>query len=593
MRALKRSFGKLAQETSPRALFPDPPLIRFIPERDVCDCGGRLLVHKTRRKTVWGMTGPFIAHETVLQCSDCSSAFTSDSLLDLVQSRCNVAYDVMVFVGRSLFQRFRTAREVQDELLDRNVSLSLSEIDYLGRKFITYLAAGHRQATPRIRQAMQFNGGYILHLDAAHDGDAPALMTGMDGLSKIVLANVKLPSENADYIIPFLQEIKAQYGKPIACVHDMGKGILKAVAKVFPGIPDFICHFHFLRDIGKDFLGPAYQELRLRLRYHAATSRLNELVREARQRLYGQDTVAALPHKGIESSASSIASAYSLSLWCLYGKQAGDGYGFPFDRPLLEFAERILSLHGSMPEILDMFSLEDRKENQILLNLAKQVSCIAKDVYLLGKAVRELRWRCTVFDRLRKVMRIAPPDGSNGLKDEGDSQAFVSIRQGVEQFRKDIDSDSIPAGEKLSLKMAEQIDKYWNKLFADPIKVSTKDEMRTIYPSRTNNILEHLFRKVRRDHRRKTGNNAMRRTLQAMLADTPLVKNLNNPDYMEILLNGKNSLEELFSELGKAHPETMTETSVDSDRILPGFRRLMKIKNLPEHILKAGQTASH
>ena len=96
------------------------------------------------------MTGPFIAHETVLQCSDCSSAFTSDSLLDLVQSRCNVAYDVMVFVGRSLFQRFRTAREVQDELLDRNVSLSLSEIDYLGRKFITYLAAGivrpHRES---------------------------------------------------------------------------------------------------------------------------------------------------------------------------------------------------------------------------------------------------------------------------------------------------------------------------------------------------------------------------------------------------------------------------------------------------------------
>ena len=85
----------------------------------------------------------------------------------------------------------------------------------------------------------------------------------------------------------------------------------------------------------------------------------------------------------------------------------------------------------------------------------------------------------------------------------------------------------------------------------------------------------------------------MRRTLQAMLADTPLFKNLNNPDYMEILLNEKNSLEELFSELGKAHPETMTETLVDSDRILPGFLRIMKIKNLPEHILKAGQPASH
>jgi hypothetical protein len=37
----------------------------------------------------------------------------------------------------------------------------------------------------------------------------------------------------------------------------MGKGICKATAKVFPGTPDFICHFYFLRDIGKDFLEPA------------------------------------------------------------------------------------------------------------------------------------------------------------------------------------------------------------------------------------------------------------------------------------------------------------------------------------------------
>ena len=39
---------------------------------------------------------------------------------------------------------------------------------------------------------------------------------------------------------------------PIALVHDMGKGILLAVKEVFPGIKDFICHYHFLRDIGKD-----------------------------------------------------------------------------------------------------------------------------------------------------------------------------------------------------------------------------------------------------------------------------------------------------------------------------------------------------
>ena len=80
--------------------------------------------------------------------------------------------------------------------------------------------------------------------------------------------------------------------------------------------------------------------------------------------------------------------------------------------------------------------------------------------------------------------------------------------------------------------MAEQIDKYGDRLFADPIEVDTPNGKVTIYPQRTNNILEQFFRGIRRAHRRKTGNDSMGRTLQTMLADTPLVKNLDNPAYM-------------------------------------------------------------
>ena len=52
---------------------------------------------------------------------------------------------------------------------------------------------------------MQLSGGYILHLNATYEADAPALMTGLDSLSQFVLANVKLPNERAEYIIPFLK----------------------------------------------------------------------------------------------------------------------------------------------------------------------------------------------------------------------------------------------------------------------------------------------------------------------------------------------------------------------------------------------------
>lgn len=204
------------------------------------------------------MTTPFIAHETVLECPQCQRIFSSDDLRRIVPSRCNVAWDVLVFVGRSLFEHHRSVGQVRKALLARNVDLCASEVDYLGRKFITYLALAHRQATPRITRALKMAGGYILHLDATHEAEAPALMTGLDSLSEFVLGNVKLPSEGSDYVIEFLQQLRSDYGAPIACVHDMGTGICKAVAEVFPDTRDFVCHFHFLRDVGKDLIKPSY-----------------------------------------------------------------------------------------------------------------------------------------------------------------------------------------------------------------------------------------------------------------------------------------------------------------------------------------------
>ena len=538
------------------------------------------------------LTGPFVAHETLLQCPACSRVFDSDTLPRLVAPRCNVAYDVMVFIGQALFSRHRSTEEVRFELGARNVRLCASEVDYLGRKFISFLAMAHRQATPRIRRRMTWAGGYVLHLDATHEGDAPALMTGLDGLSKIVLANVKVPSENSTHITPFLRELQGTYGTPRACVHDMGTGICKAVAEVFPPTPDFICHFHFLRDIGKDYLEPAYRELRDRLRSHASTSRLRALVRDARQRLAEQCTQVSRLAKAIHSADPlkdngllPLACSYSLALWALQGKHSGDGYGFPFDRPLLHFAERLLDLNERLPAILQQHLNDDRNENKPLSKLARVVSEVAKES-AIHHAVKELRWRSETFDRLRKAMCIAPPGGGSGLNDDGTPEAMSTIQQGVELFRLRVDEDPQLAADPRSRKMAEQIDKYGEKLFADPIAVDTPTGNVTIYPQRTNNILEQFFRGLRRGQRRKTGNNSMSRMLRTMLADTPLVKNLDNPDYMDILLDGKANLEELFSALGRTTIFADDTSQADIDCILPGFRAITKLPKLPEQVLR-------
>jgi len=590
--ALDHCLTLLKQETLPGILFQRALVIRFRPDQNICQCGTLLVVLKTRCKKIKSMTGPFKAHETLLTCPKCDRVFTSQSLRRLVAKYCNVAWNVVVFVGQSLFQHHRTTEQVRRDLQTRHVTLSPSEIEYLGRKFITYLALGHRQATPHIDQTMRKNGGYILHLDATHEADAPALMTGMDGLTRFVLGNIKIPSEHSDSIVPFLQQLKCDYGVPIACVHDMGTGILKAVALVFPDTRDFICHFHFLRDVGKDLLNPAYAQLRKALRTHAATTNLNALIRQARQYIEKQSADTAWLALSIRDGKDlgeiehvSVISAYSLALWCLNGKKSGNGFGFPFDRPLLEFAQRLVILNDYLPEVQQWLPDNDLIGNRLFAKLVNKISDVVLDP-TFAEPSQELKWRCEIFDDLRKKMRIAEPGSKKGLNDDGTYQSMASIEQGVQQFRSRLQTDRTLTGDALCCKVVKQIDKYSNKLFADPIAVNTSSGSMTIYPQRTNNMLEQFFRNLRRGHRRKSGNNSMHRVLQAMLADTPLIKNLDNPKYMELLLNGKNRLEELFAELENNSCLDEVKPVPDTDRILPGFRKLTKMQDLPSLIFR-------
>jgi len=123
------------------------------------------------------------------------------------------------------------------------------------------------------------NGGYILHIDGTSEGASPHLITAIDEVTNFVLANVKVPSEKTQQVVPFLKDIKKQYGNPLAVTSDMGKALLKAISDVFPDIPNYICHFHFLRDIGKDLLEKEYSIIRNKLKKYGITSQLRYRLR--------------------------------------------------------------------------------------------------------------------------------------------------------------------------------------------------------------------------------------------------------------------------------------------------------------------------
>ena len=159
------------------------------------------------------------------------------------------------------------------------------------------------------------------------------------------------------------------------------------------------------------------------------------------------------------------------------------------------------------------------------------------------------------------------------------------VEDSVSKFENRMKKDAKLSSDRLVRKMLEQIDRYKEKLFAAPVIVDTPKGKIMVYPQRTNNILEQFFRGMRRAHRRKTGNDCMHREFSSKLADTPLVRNLENPEYMKILLDGKENLEELFAQLGESAIKDMERSQVENSHILPGFATLAKLKELPEKII--------
>ena len=580
-------------------LFSTPPLIEFRPSVNTCSvCGGALKVQKTRPRIVTTLhIGTFYAREVILVCHACGCQHRSEQLCNLVPPGANFGYDVLVYVGKALYITHHSEEEVVAKLDQKNIKISPRGVSSLGRKFITYLAIAHDRSSSDITEAMRLRGGYIFHLDATCEGRDPILMSGLDSISHIVLGNVKLPAEDEKHIVPFLQRMKKSFGIPVALVHDMGRGILKAVAEVFPEVPDFICHFHFLRDIGKDLLGDHYDIIRKRLSKHQVSSKLRYRAKQIKQATNQCPELIDLLEAGIEDNLLPTVSleslddlnVYTLIKWTLEGKSQGDGYGFPFDHPHLSFAKRIRQLHTHVVGLKK--SHRQTHNHKPTVKIQCDLKKIIKDK-VLWNAVDELEKRIIVFERLRKAMRIAPASGRYGLNDEGCKIDIRTIEYRVKKFRTWLTSRKDYSKNYDAQKMIVQIDKYWEKLFADPVTVQTASGPLKIQPQRTNNILEQFFRNLKRGNRRKTGNKSCGRMLRTMLAETPLVKNLQNPDYMKILLKEKTSLAEVFAGIEiEILREELRKAQSNPEEIPLKIKRLIAMTDYPEKLMKMVERA--
>jgi hypothetical protein len=520
----------------------------------------------------------------------------------LIPEYCNFGYDIIVFIGESLFLRCRNYQKIRLELQQKNVWISESEIAFLAKKFVLYLGVAHRLAHRKTKKYLRMNGGYILHLDGTCDGGSPHLISVLDGITEIVLDNRKLPSENAGDLIPFLQSIKKAYGVPLAVVSDMGKGIAVAVETVFSNVPVFICHYHFLKSVGKNLLGDDNDIVRERLRKHNTRAVLIRVRNRLGKILSDSPVLIDALATGLESERLPaecplgpvpVVAVYTLISWILDSSSQGNGFGFPFDQSYLAFYQRLQEAGERLHQLFRIQLQGNWKENKVYSTMSHDLIGVLNDA-ILRKAALRMEEKVVVFNRLRKAMRITLPEAKRGLNDNGERSATMkTIEKEVGTFRAWLTKSDGYSKHKECRKLVEQLDTYAEKLFADPIVAQTAAGTMLIQPQRTNNILEQFFRKLMRTYRKKNGFSSVDRVLKTMLSDTPLTMNLSNTEYMQILLAGKNTLEERFAEIdAKEVRDRLAESKPDAARIFPQVKKILRIPDLPKSLVSLLEQAA-
>ena len=556
---MRRLLDDTINNLSLTNIFSQPPVVHFKPTEVICQkCLTKLKVYYTDVRKVYSLhIGEFKAHRTFMCCPDCNTVYSDKEFGKIVPLYSNVGYDVIEFIGRLIFQKHHTLNETTSELENRNIHISTSEVAYLAQRFIIYLSILHQESGLKLKMQIHQNGGYILHIDGTSEGASPHLISAIDEVSNFVLANVKVPSESNEHIEPFLKEIKEQYGTPLAISSDMGRAFLSAISEVFPDEPHYICHFHFLRDIGKDLLEKQYSIIRNKLKKYGIASQLRYRLRYYFNNKTDVIDIAQINeitetaiHSLVDTKDSQIIKqvCHVLLLWALDGKNHGNGFGFPFDRPHGEFYKRLYLLFQKLKSFQKRCSV-DKSMSKIVTKITDDLAPLINDIEC-REAFQILTKKEKIFDRLRQSMSIALPDTIDGLNDNGADVEIKTVEKRVNDFKQWLLLEECYHKNNDYQKMIAQIEKYRDKLFSDPIKIPSSDGSPSfVQPQRTNNIMEQFFRGIRRAHRRTTGNNSMCKKLQSMFADTPLIKNLENPDYMKVLLNGKNSLAERFAEI--------------------------------------------
>ncbi len=467
----------------------------------------------------------------------------------------------MIAVGLLRWFSNMQREEIQLIFLGRGIEISTGEISNLSEEFLLRFYALHKRHNKMMKSIFDKNGGMILHLDGTGEAGDDIVFTAIDGITGIKIDSQIMPSESKETIIPFLRDIKKNFGNPIVIIRDMSKNIKEAASVVFDGVSHLICHYHFVANMGKLIFKEEYELLRnniVKTRILAQLGYLKEKLSELN--VYHNILVQA------ELKWAEIAIEHIL----LPRERLS---GFPFILPYYEILIRAIEIKKLLKKIID-WNAENKMALSSVLELYEKIDelFMTEDVKKHFLVLEKI-W--SWFEAIRKIL-----DVSRHLKDEKQKKypktaADINndLRKLIEQIKKDCNNCDVKINSISKIIISECME-HWDELTKE-IKDKNGSDVNIF---RHNGIAENNHRWSRMHTRRRTGRSRTTNDMAKYGALTAILSNLENEIYVkEILADVKDFVYEILS---------VTEDEIkDAKKLIKPYHNEYLISSDPKRII--------
>ena len=237
-----------------KQFYPEARLVCACELESCLICAGHIKVaYHGGKKIVQTLRGTFETIHVPKHCLDPDCAaylakWQSSSWLQIAPRFCTYGYDVIAKIGWLRQDGKEQFAAIQENLSER-VKISETRVRNLyHERYLPLLACSERQSRDQLL-AIAARTGIILSLDGlAPEGGEPQLWVVRELLSGLTLRSSWLAKQDESTFVNFLQPI-AELGLPIkAVLSDKQRGLVPAVAHVFPDTKHSFCQIHYLQN---------------------------------------------------------------------------------------------------------------------------------------------------------------------------------------------------------------------------------------------------------------------------------------------------------------------------------------------------------